>query len=84
MLDVTLPQLPEDAPRYLMGVGTPDDIIGAVERGIDMFDCVIPTRAGPHRARIYVLRSPQPSQCTFADDPGPLDAAVHLPGLHAA
>ena len=43
-LDCTLPLMPQDAPRYLMGVGTPADILGAVRRGIDMFDCVIPTR----------------------------------------
>ncbi|MGD0431783.1 MAG: tRNA guanosine(34) transglycosylase Tgt, partial [Acetobacteraceae bacterium] len=46
LLDHTVPRLPADRPRYLMGVGTPDDIIGAVRRGIDMFDCVMPTRAG--------------------------------------
>ncbi len=45
-LDVTLPALPADRPRYLMGVGRPADIVGAVARGIDMFDCVMPTRAG--------------------------------------
>ena len=45
-LDFAPGQLPEDAPRYLMGVGKPDDIVGAVERGIDMFDCVLPTRSG--------------------------------------
>jgi queuine tRNA-ribosyltransferase len=45
-LDTTLPQLPADRPRYLMGVGRPADIVGAVKRGIDMFDCVMPTRAG--------------------------------------
>lgn len=45
-LDVTAPTLPEDKPRYLMGVGKPDDIIGAVARGVDMFDCVLPTRSG--------------------------------------
>lgn len=45
-LDFTLPFLPENKPRYLMGVGKPDDIIGAVARGVDMFDCVIPTRSG--------------------------------------
>ena len=38
--------MPEDKPRYLMGVGTPSDILGAVKRGIDMFDCVMPTRSG--------------------------------------
>ncbi|MCL2369346.1 MAG: tRNA guanosine(34) transglycosylase Tgt [Alphaproteobacteria bacterium] len=46
VLDYTCPLLPTDKPRYLMGVGTPLDILGAVERGIDMFDCVMPTRAG--------------------------------------
>ncbi|MGE0736218.1 MAG: tRNA guanosine(34) transglycosylase Tgt [Alphaproteobacteria bacterium] len=46
VLDVTAPLLPADRPRYLMGVGRPDDIIGAVARGIDMFDCVLPTRSG--------------------------------------
>ncbi len=45
-LDFTTPMLPEDKPRYLMGVGYPDDIIEAVRRGVDMFDCVIPTRSG--------------------------------------
>ncbi|MFT6332837.1 MAG: queuine tRNA-ribosyltransferase [Lentimonas sp.] len=45
-LDYTTPFLPEDKPRYLMGVGKPNDIIGAVARGVDMFDCVIPTRSG--------------------------------------
>src|SRR5205814_987119 len=45
-LDFAPGQLPEEAPRYLMGVGKPDDIVGAVERGIDMFDCVLPTRSG--------------------------------------
>ncbi|MDP9127139.1 MAG: tRNA guanosine(34) transglycosylase Tgt [Pseudomonadota bacterium] len=46
ILEATVPHLPEDKPRYLMGVGWPDDIVGAVRRGIDMFDCVIPTRSG--------------------------------------
>ena len=46
VLDETLPSLPAGAPRYLMGVGTPSDIVGAVRRGVDMFDCVIPTRSG--------------------------------------
>jgi queuine tRNA-ribosyltransferase len=79
-LDITVPALPEAAPRYLMGVGTPDDILGAVERGIDMFDCVIPTRAG-RTARayttsgIYNLRNAR-----FADDHGPLDPECACPG----
>lgn len=46
VLDFTMPMMPVDSPRYLMGVGKPDDIIGAVERGIDMFDCVMPSRSG--------------------------------------
>ena len=46
ILDYTCPALPEDKPHYLMGVGKPEDILGAVERGIDMFDCVLPTRSG--------------------------------------
>ena len=45
-LDATVPHLPTDRPRYLMGVGKPADIVGAVLRGIDMFDCVLPTRSG--------------------------------------
>ena len=48
VLDFTVPVLPADAPRYLMGVGTPHDLVHAVARGIDMFDCVMPTRAGRH------------------------------------
>ena len=51
-LDATVPLLPPDRPRYLMGVGTPDDLLGAVTRGVDMFDCVMPTRAG-RTARAY-------------------------------
>lgn len=46
VLDFTMPRMPKETPRYLMGVGKPDDIVGAVERGIDMFDCVMPTRSG--------------------------------------
>lgn len=54
-LDYTAPLLPPDRARYLMGVGTPDDLLGAVERGVDMFDCVMPTRAG-RTARAYTER----------------------------
>ena len=62
VLDATVPQLPADRPRYLMGVGTPDDLLGAVQRGIDMFDCVMPTRAG-RTARAYTSqRRAQPAQ----------------------
>ncbi len=73
MLDVTSPFLPEQKPRYLMGVGTPDDLLGSVARGVDMFDCVMPTRAG-RTARaftskgIFNLRNAR-----FIDDGAPLD-----------
>ncbi len=78
-LDVTVPHLPESHPRYLMGVGTPDDLLGSVARGIDMFDCVIPTRAGRTaraytRAGVFNLRNAR-----FADDARPLDPACACP-----
>jgi len=75
MLEVTTPLLPEQKPRYLMGVGTPDDLLGSVARGVDMFDCVMPTRAG-RTARAFTsagvlnLRNAR-----FIDDAGPLDEA---------
>jgi queuine tRNA-ribosyltransferase len=79
VLNVTLPQLPADAPRYLMGVGTPDDILRSVERGIDMFDCVIPTRAG-RTARAYTSAGVQNLRnAKFAEDPGPLDPECDCP-----
>jgi queuine tRNA-ribosyltransferase len=79
MLDATVPNLPSGAPRYLMGVGTPDDIVGAVQRGIDMFDCVIPTRAG-RTARAYTSRGVfNLRNARFADDAGPLDPTCRCP-----
>jgi queuine tRNA-ribosyltransferase len=78
-LDVTVPHLPADRPRYLMGVGTPDDIIGAVSRGIDMFDCVIPTRAG-RTARAYTSQGVfNLRNARFADDTAPLDPECACP-----
>ncbi len=72
VLDVTLPHLPQDKPRYLMGVGKPDDIIGAVQRGVDMFDCVIPTRSG-RNARGYIDEGEiNIRNAKFADDAAPL------------
>lgn len=72
VLDVTMPHLPEDGPRYLMGVGKPDDIIGAVMRGVDMFDCVIPTRSG-RNARAYTDTGEHNiKNAKFANDPAPL------------
>jgi queuine tRNA-ribosyltransferase len=79
ILDATVPNLPEQAPRYLMGVGTPSDILSAVERGIDMFDCVIPTRAG-RTARAYTSTGVHNLRnARFADDPAPLDFECDCP-----
>ncbi len=73
VLDYIAPALPEDRPRYLMGVGTPDDLLGAVARGVDMFDCVMPTRAG-RTARAYTSHGVHNMRnARFADDGGPLD-----------
>jgi queuine tRNA-ribosyltransferase len=78
-LDITVPHLPEEIPRYLMGVGTPDDMLRAVERGIDMFDCVIPTRAG-RTGRAYTPSGVQNLRnARFADDSGPLDHDCECP-----
>ena len=73
MIEEVAPLLPQDRPRYLMGVGTPDDMLEAVARGIDMFDCVLPTRNGRHghaftRRGVVNLRNAR-----HADDPRPLD-----------
>ena len=79
VLEATVPLLPAEKPRYLMGVGTPDDIIAAVLRGIDMFDCVIPTRAG-RTARAYTSRGVlNLRNARFADDPAPLDPECACP-----
>jgi queuine tRNA-ribosyltransferase len=79
VLDTAVPPLPADRPRYLMGVGKPSDLVGAVARGVDMFDCVIPTRSGRF-ARAYVpggelnLRN-----ACHADDPRPLQEDSDCP-----
>ena len=78
-LDITTPLLPAEKPRYLMGVGTPDDLIGAVARGVDMFDCVMPTRAG-RTARAYTSRGVfNLRNARFAGDTAPLDPACACP-----
>jgi queuine tRNA-ribosyltransferase len=75
VLDETTPQLPADKPRYLMGVGTPDDLLGAVARGVDMFDCVMPTRAG-RTGRAYTSQGVlNMRNARHAPDPAPLDPA---------
>ncbi len=78
-LEATLPYLPENKPRYLMGVGTPLDLIEAVRRGIDMFDCVLPTRNGRH-GLAYTWGGPvNLRNAVHADDPAPLDPESTCP-----
>ncbi len=72
-LDFTMPHLPNDKPRYLMGVGTPLDLVGAVERGVDMFDCVMPTRSGRHGQAFTFDGKVNLKNAQFKDDPDPLD-----------
>ena len=74
-LDVTVPHLPSTKPRYLMGVGTPDDIVEAVRRGIDMFDCVLPTRAGRHGMAYTRHGRVNLRNARHAEDIRPLDLA---------
>lgn len=74
-LEITTPQLPADRPRYLMGVGTPDDLLGSIARGVDMFDCVMPTRAG-RTGRAFTSRGIlNLRNARFADEPTALDPA---------
>jgi queuine tRNA-ribosyltransferase len=79
LVEILVPHLPFDKPRYLMGVGTPDDLLKAVRRGVDMFDCVLPTRAGRHgmvftrRGRLNLRNA------RFAEDPRPIDPLSSSP-----
>ena len=75
VLDYAPGQLPADKPRYLMGVGKPDDLVGAVERGVDMFDCVLPTRSG-RNGQAFTWDGPiNLRNAKFAEDLTPLDPA---------
>ena len=78
-LDGTVPHLPRSRPRYLMGVGKPDDIVGAVLRGIDMFDCVLPTRSGRNGQAFTREGALNLRNARFAEDAEPLDAACRCP-----
>ena len=78
-LEATLPRLPEDSPRYLMGVGKPSDLIGAVGRGIDMFDCVLPTRSGRTGQAFTRRGQVNLRNARHADDPRPLDEICNCP-----
>jgi len=78
-LDFTVPLLPQDRPRYLMGVGRPADIVGAVRRGIDMFDCVMPTRAGRTAQAFTRHGELNMRNARHRDDPRPIDARCACP-----
>ena len=73
MIEEVVPILPQDRPRYLMGVGTPEDMLEAVARGIDMFDCVLPTRNGRHGMAFTRFGQINLRNARHADDPRPLD-----------
>ena len=79
MIEAVTPLLPAERPRYLMGVGTPDDLLAAVARGIDMFDCVLPTRNGRHGLVYTRFGTINLRNARHADDPRPLDAESHCP-----
>ena len=79
VLDETCPALPQDKPRYLMGVGTPDDLLKSIARGIDMFDCVMPTRAGRHATAYTRFGKINLKNARHADDPRPLDEKSACP-----
>ncbi len=79
VLEFTVPALPEDKPRYLMGVGTPEDLVLAVARGIDMFDCVMPTRAGRHGLAYTRKGKVNLKNARHANDPRPLDEDSDCP-----
>jgi queuine tRNA-ribosyltransferase len=78
-LDATMPHLPLEKPRYLMGVGKPDDIVGAVLRGVDMFDCVLPTRSGRNGQAFTRDGALNLKNARFAEDGRPLDAECLCP-----
>jgi queuine tRNA-ribosyltransferase len=79
MVAATVPHLPEDRPRYLMGVGKPADIVGAVLRGIDMFDCVLPTRSGRTGQAFTRRGTVNIRNARHLDDPRPLDESCACP-----
>ena len=79
ILDTAPEMLPADRPRYLMGVGKPDDIVGAVMRGIDMFDCVLPTRSGRTGQALTRRGAVNVKNARHADDPRPLDPDCACP-----
>src|ERR1700694_8947 len=83
MIDEVAPILPQDRPRYLMGVGTPEDILEAVARGLDMFDCVMPTRKGRHGVAFTRFGQINLRNARHADDPRPLDEESSWPSTRS-
>ncbi|MCI0430623.1 MAG: tRNA guanosine(34) transglycosylase Tgt [Rhodospirillales bacterium] len=79
MLDLTVPLLPAERPRYLMGVGKPQDLVGAVRRGIDMFDCVLPTRSGRTGQAFTRRGAVNIRNARHLEDPRPLDEVCACP-----
>ncbi len=79
VLDYTCPALPHQKPRYLMGVGTPDDLLESVSRGVDMFDCVMPTRAGRHGQAFTRFGKINLKNARHAEDHRPLDESSDCP-----
>jgi queuine tRNA-ribosyltransferase len=79
MIGTTVPHLPAEKPRYLMGVGTPDDILKSVARGIDMFDCVMPTRSGRHGLAFTRRGRVNLRNARHAEDMRPLDEESSCP-----
>jgi queuine tRNA-ribosyltransferase len=79
MIEATVPALPADRPRYLMGVGTPEDLLEAIRRGIDMFDCVMPTRNGRHGVAFTRFGQVNLRNARHAEDPRPLDETSSWP-----
>ncbi len=79
MIEAIAPYLPAEKPRYLMGVGTPDDLLQSLSRGVDMFDCVMPTRAGRH-GMVFTRRGRMNLRnARFAGDPRPIDPLSSAP-----
>jgi queuine tRNA-ribosyltransferase len=78
-LALSAPMLPPDRPRYLMGVGKPIDLVGAISLGVDMFDCVLPTRSGRHGQAWTDAGPVNLKNARFAEDDTPLDAAIDCP-----
>jgi queuine tRNA-ribosyltransferase len=83
MIEATAPILPAERPRYLMGVGTPEDLLEAIARGVDMFDCVMPTRNGRHGMAFTRFGQINLRNARHADDPRPLDEESSWPSARS-